>query len=814
MWPSFVRNFVMALGMCLFLVACDSAEERAEKYLASALELIDAGDLDRAAIELRNVFELMSNHVEARETMARLMLDKNDKSAAYGHYLRLVEQQPDHIEGRTVLAEIAFEARNWQEFSRHATHAVTLAPDAPRSQIIDLALRYQEAIEARDGPARDALRDTAEHFAADRPDSDVLQQVLFDAYMRDRKPELALGQLDRMIALKPENRTLYTQRLGLLNQLQDFSAMEVQLLNMVDLFADEDGPKKDLIQFYVARKQIDKAESFFREIADPAAEDPTLFIGLVRFLRDMRNPEMARAELTTALTVSPQPDQLKILLAVLDFEAGAQDKAIADLQALLDQDTPTAQASDIKITLAQMQTQTNNVVEAQRLVNEVLGTDSGNVDALKMQAAWQIATDDTDAAIAGLRLALDKAPNDVAALTSMSEANARAGNRDLSWDFMALAVDASNNAAAPTLRYARVLAADERYLAAEEVLLSALRRDRSNTDLLVLLGEIYLASEDYSRADHVIKHLRSIGTDRTLAVVDALQARLLGSREGLEKALGYLEELAAREDSGLNTQMALLRAQLSSGQTAQALQQATALVAEHPENLSLRFILATSHAANGDLAVAETLLSALLQEDRNRMRIWSELYRLQRIQRRDTVASRTLQDGLAIDPDNRDLLWLQAAELEVAGDIDGAIANYERIYERNSGDLIAANNLASLLATYKTDADSFERAWIVARRLRDTDVPALQDTYGWITFRRGNVEESLSYLEAAATALTSDAIVQFHLGQVYGALDRRDAAIAQYRRMLELADENDPRPQFETARAEITRIEQLPATDE
>lgn len=810
MRPNTVRNIVLVFCLGLFLTACGSAEERAEKHLSSALELIEADDLDRAEIELRNVFELVPNHVEARETMARLMLEKNDKGAAYGHYLRLVEQIPDHIEGRFVLAEIAFEARNWQEFDRHARQVVARVSDTPRSEIINLALLYQQALEARDGPARDALRDKAEQLAVARPDSDVLQQVLFDAYMRDRKPHLALGQLDRMIALKPENRTLYDQRLGLLSQMQDYAAMETQLKSMVSLFADDNDPKRDLIQFYVTRDQIDKAEAFFREIADPSAEDPALFISFVRFLRDMRDPETARAELTAAIPQSQRPDQFKTLLAILDFEAGDAQKAIADLRSLLDQTQASPQTNDVKITLAQMLAQTGDTPGARDLVDDVLETDTSNIEGLKMRAAWQIAEDDTDAAIANLRLALDGAPSYISALTLMSEAYARAGNRDLSRDFLALAVDASNHAAAPVLRYARELASEERYLAAEEVLIPALRRDRTNSEILVLLGEIYLASEDFSRADQVIRRLRSIGTDRTLAVAEALQAQLVGSREGLDQVLGYLEELAAREDSGLNAQIALLRARLSSGQIQQALEQAEALVAENADNPSLQFILATSHAANGNLDVAEGLLTSLIEEDPNRMRVWSQLYRLQRLQRKDDAATRTLQDGLTQDPDNRDLLWLQATEFEVAGNIEGAIEIFERLYERDSSDLVIANNLASLIASYKTDPQSLERAWRVARRLRDTEIPALQDTYGWINFRRGDVEEALPYLEAAASALTSDPIVQFHLGQAYAALDQREAAMAQYQQTLSLAEDNENRPQFETARTELARLEQLP----
>ncbi len=802
-----LRSALLVLGLCLGLVACDSAEDRAEAYFASAQELIDAGDLDRAVIELRNVFELAPNHVEARETMARLMLQRNDKRTAYGQYLRLVEQVPDHVEGRTVLAEIAFEARNWEEFSRHGTQVEALAPDAPRTQLISLVLRYQEALEARDGPARDALRMQAEILAAEAPDNALLQQVLFDAYIRDGALDLALQQLDKMLAKSPDNRRLYSQRLGLLEQLRDFAALESQLRQMVTRFADDPEPKSQLIEFLMTRGEIDEAEAFLRGISDPAAEDPSLFIDLVRFLAQVRGPDAARAELEAALGIAARPDQLRTILAALDFENGAQDEAINALQSILAQSEGIPDdVNPIRITLARMLEQTGNNVGARRLVDEVMQSDSDNVEGLKMQAAWMIRSDDTDGAIAALRQVLDAAPKDVTAINLTAQAYARAGNHELSQDFLALAVDASDNAPDPSLRYARVLAEDERYLAAEEILISALRRARGNSDLLVLLGEIYLASEDYSRADQVIRRLREFRTDRTDAVANALQARLLGSREGVEQALGFLEDLAAREDAGLNTQIALLRARLSSGQTKKALEQAKGLVAENPGNPSLRFILATAHAANGAPDIAETLLADLVSEDKTRMHIWTQLYRLQRIQGKDELAYQTLLDGLAVDPDNRELLWAQAGMLEAVGDIDGAIANYDQIYQRNSGDLVAANNLASLLATYKADEANLERAWLIARRLRNTDIPAFQDTYGWIAFRRGDAEEALPYLESAAARLPQDPIVQFHLGQVYTAVEQPDAALAAYQRAIELAGDDDTRTQFDIAKNEITRL--------
>ena len=135
------------------------------------------------------------------------------------------------------------------------------------------------------------------------------------------------------------------------------------------------------------------------------------------------------------------------------------------------------------------------------------------------------------------------------------------------------------------------------------------------------------------------------------------------------------------------------------------------------------------------------------------------------------------------------------------------------MYERDSGVLVVANNLASLLATYKTDDESLERAFAIARRLRGTEVPPFQDTYGWILHRRGQSEEAIEYLEPAAAALANDPIVQYHLASAYEAVGRSEDALAAYQRALELVDENDPRPQIEIAQSAVERLMAGAATE-
>jgi tetratricopeptide (TPR) repeat protein len=156
---------------------------------------------------------------------------------------------------------------------------------------------------------------------------------------------------------------------------------------------------------------------------------------------------------------------------------------------------------------------------------------------------------------------------------------------------------------------------------------------------------------------------------------------------------------------------------------------------------------------------------------------------------------------------------MKATELEQANDIDGAIAVYEQLYAEDTSNMIIANNLSSLITAHRSDPESLERAFAIARRLRGIDVPAFQDTYGWIEYRRGNYEEALANLEPAAKGLPQDPLVQYHLGMTYLALDRKEDARKQLELALEIAGDS-PLPQFAEARKQLETLDAAPAGGE
>lgn len=124
---------------------------------------------------------------------------------------------------------------------------------------------------------------------------------------------------------------------------------------------------------------------------------------------------------------------------------------------------------------------------------------------------------------------------------------------------------------------------------------------------------------------------------------------------------------------------------------------------------------------------------------------------------------------------------------------------------------MVANNLASLLATYRDDPASLDRAFTIARRLRASDMPFFQDTYGWILHRRGDDIQALTYLAPAAEALPDNALVQFHLAEAQAALGRTAAARAAYLQALAAAEAGSPLPQADTARQKLATLGPAPS---
>lgn len=796
---------VLLLSATLALTGCQSSEERAQDHFERGVELLAEGDARRAFVEFRNVFKLDPMHKDARMAYAHAQMERGNMSEAYGQFLRVVEQYPEEIEARIILAEMAIQGRSWDEARRHGSFVIERQPDDPRVQVIRIALDYFDAVQAEEIAALANLADEARDVLASTPDNKIARRIVIDQLLMNGRYDEALPVIDAGIDIYPEDPELHELKLTAQLRSQKTDEAGATLRTIVETFPDNERARRLLIAWYIDQGDMEGAEAFLRELAArPDAEEGTK-LAIVQFLRNAEGEEAARAELERLAASEESPTIYVALLASMDFENGERDKAISTLEQLVDGiDPATEQGNNAKILLAKMLLATGNPVGARARVEEILADDTSHVGALKLRAGWRIDEDQPGEAIIDLRTALSQAPRDAEIMTLMARAHERAGDRALAGERYALAVEFSNKAPTESLRYATFLVGEDRAEAAEAVVTEALNETPSNVPLLEMLGSINVRAKDWNETQRTIWKLRALDTEEATAVANRLEAEMLLQQDRVEDTVAFLEQLS-RDSGDLQTLSALVQTQVRNGNIDEATGIIEERLAETPEDPALRFLRAGLHVLSDERDIAEDVYRGILADFPANDAVIRSLYSLLLAEGRQEDARALIEDQIALNPNALNVRLIKAELLERDRDFDGAIDVYSQLYEENSNNIVIANNLASLLATHRDDPESLERAYAVARRLRGIEVPALQDTYGWIEFRRGNFQDALSHLEPAAAGLPNDPLVQYHLGRAY--LELEDVANA--RELLERAvriSGDAPLPQIQHAKELLETI--------
>jgi cellulose synthase operon protein C len=794
----------------LGLTACESSEQRAARHFESGIALLAAGEVSQALLEFRNVLRLQDDHGEARTLLARSLRMQGDTGSARREYLRLIERHPDVLEGRLALAELAFEAGDWEEAERHGRAAQRIAPENPLAELLGAALNYREAVISDDPViAQDSANLARTYLEQEASVNLTAWRIVIDHTSRSGDGEATLNILNEAIEARPDIYDFHRLKLRALVDLGRDEEITEALQAMITQFPDFEEPRGMMVAWYMERGDLDAAEAFLRDLAAAPDAGVAEHLMVVEFLQRTRGETAALYELDRLITAGSKPtvdlDTFRALRATILFEQGENDTALGAMETLLEAAEESERTDDLRILYARMLLAVGNSVGARAQVERVLERDAGHVEALKMRAAWLIESDRPTEAISALRTAQASAPRDPQLMTLMGQAHEREGSRELAGERYALAAEFSGYAPQEALRYASFLYDSNRIESAEAVLTSALNVSPQNLDLMRAMTNIQMSRNDWDRVTRLIWQMRALDTAAAHTSANQVEAELLLRQGRTEDTVAFLENLV-RQGAGTGAVAQLARTQVLQGQRDGARDLIEAQLADNPSDLTLRFLRAGLHLLEDEAAEAETIYRALVIEHPGAEAPLRVLYSLLQTQGRVEEAEEIIDAAIAAAPGAPMPLLLRAAHLERVGDMESAIAIYEDLYAADSSNLILANNLASLISAHRDDAASLDRAAVIASRLRGTTVPAFQDTFGWIQYRRGNYEEALEYLEPAAAGLPEDPLVQYHLGMTYLALGRTAEARETLDRAIEIAGDDTPLPQFQRAREELQAL--------
>jgi tetratricopeptide (TPR) repeat protein len=775
-----LRPIAVTLLAVLALAACDSAEERAEEHYKRGMALLEDGETAKALIEFRNVFKLNGQHLPARLAYAGELVKQGKLQLASRQYLRVVEQDSQNLKARRELSKLMILFRQFDQAKTHVEAAYALAPE-------DVELMGLKAtVDYRSGDKEGALKLVDEVLAKDPENVAVKVIQVTDAIDREEFEE-ALAYSEQALAIRPNDQGIRLLRLRVLEQKNDIQGIGAELKEMVELFPDNPRFKEALIRWHISQDDPDSAEAILRKVAENNPDNAQAAMRVVGFVAAQEGEEAARDELLRLTGATDNPDPLfQHELARLDFQLGDRDGAIERLRALASkQSGDQVNLRATQSILSAMLRQTGDLEGSRALVDEILEADASNVEALKQRAQFLIDDDKPEAAIRDLRTALDGSPQDPDIFSLLAVAHDRNGSKDLAGERLALAVQASKNAPGESVRYAGFLAQGGKPEIAENVLLDSLEANPRSLLLLQALGQLRINQENWNGAAQIAERLRQLGSD---AAAEAVEVGISNGQQNYDESISKLLSLTEQNPNNPSAMTNLVQTYVRNGKPEDAEAFLNRTLQSSPDNTRASLLLAGLYATIMNLPdKAEAIYRDQIAKRPTVAASYSALAALYNQQDRREDAEKIIDEGFKANPGSIQLAILRASLFEQRQDFEAAISIYETVYERNKASPVIANNLASLLSEHRTDAESLEKAYAVAKRLRSSQSPAFQDTYGWLLYRRGEYERALAFLKPASEGLADNPLVQFHLGMTYAKLNQTADARTHLEKALQLS---------------------------
>jgi len=467
-----------------------------------------------------------------------------------------------------------------------------------------------------------------------------------------------------------------------------------------------------------------------------------------------------------ALSNDPQVAERAAGLAIAVHDDAAAERALDRWQALGAGPAALAQAR------AQLALDRGDGAEAQRQLERLIGT--GDKDAWRQFG--RVLAGARDQAQAGRLLEAlatpQRLPGDARAWLAMSELGDRFGRHAYAVQIADAAMQRFRSA--ETYAWAAQMKfKDGDRDGARTLLQKALAKEPENAQLRLAYAGMLSQAGDYAGAGRLLAH----GPQN--ADIYAMRAGL-AAHERDAKALAALYQELQKAPPEIRESSAYLLGQLAEMQHREA--EALAWydqvgdTDEHAFDADLRSAMILH--AQGKRAEAHELLGQLqlayLEQPEQLRQAWqadAELYlREQNYAKAEAAFSRALQ----VVPDDPGLLYGRGLAYAEAGQIDQAVQDFQRLLAIKPGDVDASNALGYTLADANRDLAEAERL-ISAARAAKPDDPAIADSWGWLQYRMGHLDQAAQTLRGAWLA-RKDADVGVHLGEVlWKQGHRRDA---------------------------------------
>lgn len=706
------------LFLAILIAGCSrDPATREAKALERGKNLLAKQDYSRALLEFKNAAQAMPKDAEPYYQTGLASLGLGDTRNALANFNKATQLNPKHAGAQLKMAELMTSSRNKALVQEAEKRLNEMLPGS--SSNVEL-LNTLASAEAQLGKSEDAVHHLEQ--ALEKSPAHLISSIGL--------AQMKLRQKDVTGAEEVMKRAVQ----------QDPKSAQAALA---------------LAQFYLRiNRREDGLVQVRRTLEIDPKNGPALFtLASIQFQTGQKD-EAGQ----TYARLSALPDkQYKPLHAMFLFQTGKAGAAIAEFEKLAKAD-PEDRTARTRLVAAYV-TQ-GKPDQAQKVLAEALKRNAKDVDALFQRSQLYLRSGNTAGAEADLRQVLHFRPDSGETHLALARLYLATGSPLRRRQELNEAVRLNPRLAAARSELAQVLLRENNAASALEVIGQTPADQRNLLPIVVSRIWAMLLSGDEAGARKELDASLAVARVPDLIIADVA---LKMSHKDYTGVQAGAEEILRQNPLDIRALRFLLDSYRAQKKDAEAERRLRTIASQQPKSARIQQLLGEWLIMRGKGDEARTAFQAAKAADPKYPNAQIALAALDSSQNKVDLARQGLTTVLSTDARNV-TARMMLADLEMkAGNTAGAIDHLRVVVDADDKNAMALNNLAYLLA--KTDPDGALKYAQRAGEIAPQN-PAIEDTLGWVYYRKGLYSNALTHLKMAV-AKDSTPRRQFHLGMAY-----------------------------------------------
>lgn len=570
--------------------------------LGRATALLALGEPEQANAELDGLLQKYPNLYLAHYLKALLQYQQQQLGAAQASVQRALKQAPDHQPSHLLAGTIAYQQQRLNQAEQHLRRYRSSNPgDRQAGKLLAATLlklkQPAEAIEVLEAGAS-AAADDAQYLS-----------LLGSAYLSQGDTASGLDTLEQAAALAPDAAGIRTQ-LAIAQLAQgDVEQGISELQSAVDLGPDLVQADILLVMAYLQRKDFDRALAAIDTLAGKLPDSPVPLNFRGAALLGQGDRAAAKQAFAAALELKPEFLPAHLNLAQLDLMAGDRVAAEARYREVVSYDEGNLKAL---LALAALAARNGQIEETVQWLKQAHKRHPEAIQPALLLVQHYLQQDETSRALDLAKTVAVAHPREPTVLSVLAQAQLKAGQEKAALDTLRKLVEVEPQSAKAHYLLGVVQLKRQDTETARLSLQQAIQLQADYPVAQLLLGRLAVTDSDYAAALAIAADL--LKAHPAAAYADELTGDVHAARKAYQQASDAYA-LAYGKAGSASLAHKLYQSRLQLGETEAAHDALRQWLADHPQDVTTRGLLAQAQLSAGQSAAAIDTYRTLLDVD-------------------------------------------------------------------------------------------------------------------------------------------------------------------------------------------------------